>query len=649
MTQAGTFDDVAQVLASARAERTSERARHFFKVALGMCDSSYEITRSTQALILKAHTYGELALEATTPAERTAFWRKALTTVDPSGPSGEPELASASDLAKASSAIAVDCFQDVFSDLDFRARQTFLRSARDRIDAVLGKTADTSTIGELLARKSSVLRHLALGELTPQGRVRRLDESQRCASRGVQQVRSWSTVLELGLSEWALARHEASDEEYAIRLRRAEEYLSDPILESYEAAQLALARFYRLTFQSLKACHAFPRERAKGSSYRRILRDSYILGEAATQLWFADYPEELVAAHLADAQSLLESAIAAGYCNARIIVALAYVAAIKGGVEQGSTVLADICTKADVAWDRAVKLALDASPANLFEFGFALGIDQSAVWTRLGTFASRFLGDQELAEGLYRAATRLDPHDAIALTNLARFLVRHRLTSGSQEARRLIQKAQNFADRRFIWWRAVLAELERSTRVPSGPTLKVTRELREHFKDLKDLKREFRRVEGLGGQQRGYELERLVFELSRLTVGTAAPPYRIERVGGGISQIDGYFEHGTDKYRVECKWLSTPADHNDIIAFADKIDVAGVGGLFISMSGFTESAIGRTREQRGQKAILLMDGTEVRTVFSLQLNFDDVMARKRQYFDQCSEPYHRVVLGAEAA
>src|SRR5207237_2824153 len=109
------------------------------------------------------------------------------------------------------------------------------------------------------------------------------------------------------------------------------------------------------------------------------------------------------------------------------------------------------------------------------------------------------------------------------------------------------------------------------------------------------------------------------------------------RVGGGISQIDGYFTHGTDKYRVECKWLSEPADHNDIVAFGDKIDVAGVGGVLISMSGFTNAAIGRARELSSRTVVLLMDGPDVRAVFSLQLNFDEVMARKRQHFDQRSE------------
>lgn len=53
--------------------------------------------------------------------------------------------------------------------------------------------------------------------------------------------------------------------------------------------------------------------------------------------------------------------------------------------------------------------------------------------------------------------------------------------------------------------------------------------------------------------------------------------------------------------------------------------------------------------ETGYKVVLLPDGTEVHAVFGLQLNFDDIMAGKRQHFDQRSGPYHRVVVGIEAA
>ena len=146
-----------------------------------------------------------------------------------------------------------------------------------------------------------------------------------------------------------------------------------------------------MTFQPLKACEAFPRQLDQMSNTRRILRESYIFGEAVSQLWFADYPEMMVGAYLSEARSFLESAIAAGYRNARIIVALAYVVAIVDGPQAGGTALSDICTKSGVLWDQALNLATAASSSNLLEFGFALGLNQSAVWIRLGTFVGNLV------------------------------------------------------------------------------------------------------------------------------------------------------------------------------------------------------------------------------------------------------------------
>jgi hypothetical protein len=434
------------------------------------------------------------------------------------------------------------------------------------------------------------------------------------------------------------------------RLRIAEEHLTDDLLRDYEPAQLALARLFRLSFQPLKACEAYPTQLGRISNLRRVLREAYILGEAASQLWFADYPETVIQKYLIESRSLLESALAAGYRNARIIIALAYVVAILDGAQAADATLSEISAGTGVEWDQVTKLVCKANSSDLLGLGLALGIDQSAVWTRLGTFVGRFHGDFSLAEELYRTATRLDQHDAIALTNLARFLATHGGASSQQEARRLVQKAQNFADRRFTWWRSVATQLEHGCLVPPPRSRRPEAkpgagEIRlTHFTDIKQLRREFRKIELLADeQQRGYQLERLFYELAKLTVGTAAPAYRINRVGGGFSQIDGYFTHGADKYRVECKWISRPADHNDIVAFADKLDVAGVGGLFVSMSGFTNGAVGRTRELRGQKVLLLMDGEEIRILFNLQVNFDDVMWRKRLHFDQRSEPYCQIV------
>lgn len=343
---------------------------------------------------------------------------------------------------------------------------------------------------------------------------------------------------------------------------------------------------------------------------------------------------------------MMEAALTAGFRDARIIVNLAFTTAILDGVDSAKTALGDIAgDQGWISWREAMELVGDTDRQDTALLGFSLGVDESGILTRLGTFARTFLDDNELAESLYRAATRANPHDAVAQTNLARFLVR---TGGSlTEAERAIQRAQTFADRRFTWWRPVLAEI---TALKSGgdtssiPTLKAELPpIPSRFTSLQAIKKRYLSIAGLqDAQKRGYELERVFYGLAAITFGTAAPSYRFEREFDAKSQVDGYFEHRGDKYRVECKWTVDPIDHRAILEFKDKLDVVGVSGLFVSMSGFTDSAIARAREARKEHAIILMCGEEVDAVFREHISFDELINRKRLQFDRNSLPFYLV-------
>lgn len=145
-------------------------------------------------------------------------------------------------------------------------------------------------------------------------------------------------------------------------------------------------------------------------------------------------------------------------------------------------------------------------------------------------------------------------------------------------------------------------------------------------------------------QQKGFELEALIFSLARLTFGFAVPAYSVHKDSDGvIRQVDGFFAARGYKYRVECKWRAERASQNDIVIFENKLDVAGVSGLFISMAGFTDPAVSQAREVRRRTPILLMDGDEVEAIFEKRIRFDELISKKRSYFDRYSHPYHRVV------
>ena len=478
-----------------------------------------------------------------------------------------------------------------------------------------------------------------------------MSESQRCASLAVEKHRNDFTVLELAMSEWFLARYQKTEDQYISKLTIAEDLFTSLDYESFEPAQLALTRFYRLTYRPLDACETFPHFAIYTHNKRRLLYNTPIYGESAINLVGPDYPEQVSKLHLQKAAEILEIAIASGYRHARVIIALAFCRATLEGTSSGLTALQELnVTKGEIDWNNAIKALSDVKESDLPSLGFALGITESSALTRLGTFVNRFLKNNDVSEALYRAAVRNNPQDHIALTNLARFLVKEGSSSSINEAKRLAQQAQSFSDKRFRWWRNVLADIDeiennalkqnviyQQNRLDNVPNIK-------KYHSLKQIRQQYRRISRLDDKQRrGYELEKLIFALADITLGIAKPSYRYFRpLVEKIHQVDNYFEHRAEKYRCECKWLSDPVGYNDIILFLDKLDVVGVSGLFVSISGFDSSAIGKCKEVRGEKAIILIDGKEIDLIMKGGLNFDEVLTVKRLQFNFKSEPYYKI-------
>lgn len=637
---------IFDLLAAAHAEPSHERTLGFLLSALKECEQWDSEKTGIDAKLVMVQVLTELALEETIGSKRGDRWRRAVDVIEiESKRTPDPRVASTFGF------VAVDCFQDILSDIPYGARVATLRSARDSLDGAIRQYQSTADAASLLSRKSSVLRHLAMTDVTEYQQIQRFEESHRCAAKAVENARTEETLLELALSEWAVAARENSDQKYVERLRSAEGHLRDGMLVHSEAAQLSLARLCRLTFRPLDACEQFRKVTRDVTNRRRVLRDAYIYAEAAIQLWYRTYPDEIVGQHLKAARQLLEEALAAGIKTGRHIVDLCQLGAILDGAYAGTTALSEIFTgEGNVSWEEALRLAAQASLDKNIDSAFVLGINDGSVWTSLGTFIYKFLRDNELAEALYRNAVKLDPKDPVALTNIARFLVRKGDRASLDEARRQLQKAQNFADRRFTWWRAVQAELlkREERKLPDAGKRPAPRTIptqpQAPPKDLKEVIRRFKAIERLEDQsQRGLQLEQVVYELAKLTFGIAESSYRINRVGGGVSQIDGYFRHASDRYRVECKWKKDPIGQDEIFLFKERLDVPGVAGLVISMSGFTETAKQAAAEARKDRIILLMDGDEARAVLEGRMNFDEVLTRKRSYFDQRSGTYYRVL------
>ena len=132
--------------------------------------------------------------------------------------------------------------------------------------------------------------------------------------------------------------------------------------------------------------------------------------------------------------------------------------------------------------------------------------------------------------------------------------------------------------------------------------------------------------------------------MARLTFSMAVSSYRFVVIESMKRQVDAYFEHAGEKYRVECKGEDQSIKAEAIDKFFMSLDAAGISGLFVSMSGFDVSAENAARLHGKERPILLMNGNEARAVMTLQVGFDDVIDQKRAYFDQRSDPYYRVAI-----
>ena len=233
-----------------------------------------------------------------------------------------------------------------------------------------------------------------------------------------------------------------------------------------------------------------------------------------------------------------------------------------------------------------------------------------------------------------------------SLTNLALTLARGGEPYQLQEAERLISKAASCADRRFRWWRTV-REYIAQAKVDSLPTEKDSvLDETPRLKKLTDLRRLYERLFlTTNRQRRGYELERIIARLVSLSLGNVKPSYRIQRTwaDGSISQIDAAFcLLGTQYFRVEAKWKEDPVPPSDIVQFRDKLDVVGVVGLFISVSGFTSEAIAKAAAYRSEREIILMDGDDLRLTLIGSPSFDEAIRLKRQHLLVSSNPYHKL-------
>lgn len=124
-------------------------------------------------------------------------------------------------------------------------------------------------------------------------------------------------------------------------------------------------------------------------------------------------------------------------------------------------------------------------------------------------------------------------------------------------------------------------------------------------------------------QKRGFELERLFFELLSYREFDFHKPYRTNG-----EQIDGHFRYEKFDYLVEAKWTTGLTNSAELSVFDGKIKgkAQSTRGFFLSANGFGQNAISKFTNDAPR--IVLMTGEDLALVLNGHITFDDAMKAK---------------------
>lgn len=143
-------------------------------------------------------------------------------------------------------------------------------------------------------------------------------------------------------------------------------------------------------------------------------------------------------------------------------------------------------------------------------------------------------------------------------------------------------------------------------------------------------------------QRRGYALERILAELSRLSCLETTEAFRVNG-----EQVDGAVKFDGEHYLIEAKWQERSASNEPVYQFAGKVAGKLYGrGLFISVNGFSPEVI-RSLVVGKEIQTLFVDGEDLILVLEGHLTFRDMVDRKVKAGQTKGLIYVHPISGAE--
>lgn len=151
---------------------------------------------------------------------------------------------------------------------------------------------------------------------------------------------------------------------------------------------------------------------------------------------------------------------------------------------------------------------------------------------------------------------------------------------------------------------------------------KINQNPRKTLSELKDTYISL--IQGsLPSNKRGYELERILQELSKISSLEVTEPFRVNG-----EQIDGAIKFDGEHYIVEAKWQDKESANEPVYQFAVKVEGKMYGrGLFVSINGFSSNVVQSIVAGKAIRTIFI-DGGDLIMVFEGYLTFSDMIDKK---------------------
>lgn len=159
------------------------------------------------------------------------------------------------------------------------------------------------------------------------------------------------------------------------------------------------------------------------------------------------------------------------------------------------------------------------------------------------------------------------------------------------------------------------------------------------FEKIQNIKQRFLQMEKLKPQERGYEFEKLLFDLFDIYGFNPRPSFR--NTG---EQIDGSIEFEHQFYLIEAKWQTNPILEKDLLALHGRASGhSRIGrGIFITRGNFSSDGV-EAFQRLQPTSIIGFDGQDLYIIFERCLPLADVIRLKVRKLVESGE-FHYPVL-----